>query len=84
MADLAEQLEAHKGCMTLSALAGLFSISYDTVYKWVREYDLPATKIAGTYWVDPHLAARWWRNHSTTIQKPPAAVRRRQKVARVA
>ncbi len=72
MPDLAQQLEAHKGCMTLMDLKETLGVSYDTVYKWVRECSLPATKIAGTYWIDPQLAARWWREHSTTLAKPPA------------
>jgi excisionase family DNA binding protein len=72
---LAEQIEAHKGTMTLKALAEILGVSYDTTYKWVRKYGLPATKVGGTYWVDPELAANWWRNHSTTSAKPPASIR---------
>jgi excisionase family DNA binding protein len=68
---IAEQLEAHKGTITLSKLAELLGVSYDTVYKWVRECGLPATKVAGTYWIDPQLVARWWNDHSTTLSKPP-------------
>jgi excisionase family DNA binding protein len=63
---VAEQLEARKGCMGLAELAEMLTISYDTVYKWVRECNLPATKVGGTYWIDPQLVARWWREHSTT------------------
>jgi len=66
-----EQLEAQTGVMTLMALATLLGVSYKTVYKWVRTAGLPATKIGGTYWVDPQLAARWWASHSTTVAKPP-------------
>lgn len=79
---ISEQLEAHKGCMTLTKLAEILAVSYDTVYKWARECGLPATKIAGTYWIDPQLVAHWWRDHST-IAKPPMRIRR-PKVARVA
>jgi excisionase family DNA binding protein len=74
---IAEQLESHKGAMGLSELAEMLNVSYDTVYKWARGYGLPATKIAGTYWVDPVLAARWWLNHSTTVPNPPTYIRRR-------
>jgi excisionase family DNA binding protein len=69
---ISEQLEAHKGCITLSELAEMLGVSYKTVYKWVRTAGLPAQKITGTYWVDPQLAARWWTNHSTSVAKPSA------------
>jgi excisionase family DNA binding protein len=62
---IAEQLESLKGVITLAALAELLGVSYKTVYKWARTSELPAQKIAGSYWVDPKLAARWWRNHAT-------------------
>ena len=61
-----EQLENRRGTMRLSQFAQLLEVSYDTVYKWVRSCGLPATKIAGTYWIDPRMAAQWWRSHSTT------------------
>ena len=66
-----EQLEARTGTMTLMDLATLLGVSYKTVYKWARMDGLPATKIGGTYWIDPQLAARWWSSHSTTAGKPP-------------
>jgi len=64
------QLEARRGTMTLTELAVMLGISYKTVYKWTRTCALPATKIAGTYWIDPVLVAGWWRNHSTALPKP--------------
>jgi excisionase family DNA binding protein len=70
---IAEQLEAHKGCMTLSELAEALGVSYMTVYRWVRTAGLPAQKITGSYWVDPKLAARWWRDHSTSVAKAPVS-----------
>ncbi len=76
MTTIVEQLEAHKGCMSLSELAEMLAVNYFTVYKWVRQYDLPATKIAGTYWIDPHLAARWWEQHSTVLVPGKRPVRR--------
>jgi excisionase family DNA binding protein len=82
---IAEQLEAQQGAVTLSKLAEILGVSYKTVYRWVRNNRLPATKIAGTHWVDPQEVAQWWRNHSTTVVKPPVAIRRRStKVADVA
>jgi excisionase family DNA binding protein len=79
---IAEQLEARRGTMSLSEFAQILTVSYFTIYKWVRELGLPATKIGGSYWIDPKLAARWWRDHSTAIAKPPASIRSRS--ARVA
>jgi hypothetical protein len=64
--SIAEQLEGRKGTMRLSHFANFLDVSYDTVYKWVRTCGLPATKIAGTYWIDPRVAARWWRQHCTS------------------
>jgi hypothetical protein len=65
-ATITEQLEARRGTMRLSQFATMLEVSYDTVYKWVRSCNLPAKKIAGTYWIDPREAARWWREHCTT------------------
>jgi hypothetical protein len=63
--------------MRLSQLAVLLALSYDCVYDWVRTCDLPAAKINGTYWIDPQLAAQWWRDHSTVTAKAPVAARKR-------
>jgi excisionase family DNA binding protein len=69
---ISEQLEAHKGCMTLSELAEMLGVCHRTVKRWVQTARLPAQKIRGNYWIDPQLAARWWRDHEVTIAKPPA------------
>jgi excisionase family DNA binding protein len=69
---ISEQLEAYKGCMTLSELAEMLGVCHRTVKRWVQTAGLPAQKIRGTYWIDPTLAARWWRDHSTTVAKPSA------------
>lgn len=74
---ISEQLEAQRGTMTLMALAVLLGVSYDTVYRWVHDSGLPAQKIRGSYWIDPHLAARWWREHATTAK--PSQRQRAQK-----
>lgn len=65
-----EQLEAHKGAMTLSGLAEILGVHYQTVLKWVQAGGLPAQKITGSYWIDPQLAARWWRDHEVIPKKP--------------
>jgi hypothetical protein len=69
---IAEQIEAHKGAMKLSTFAGIVGCSYDASYDWVTRCGCPATKVNGTYWLDPALAARWWREHSTpaVVTKP--------------
>jgi hypothetical protein len=65
-----EQLEAHRGAMRLSQFVAVPGVSYDCGYDWITKCGLPATKINGTYWIDPYEAARWWREHSTVLVSP--------------
>jgi Helix-turn-helix domain len=81
---ISEQLEQQKGVMTLPAFAALLGVSYDTVKRWMRTAGLPAQKIRGTYWIDPQLAARWWRDHEVTSKKPPQRQRAPKEAAHVA
>jgi predicted site-specific integrase-resolvase len=81
MPDIAEQLESRRGAMKLSEFAATMGVCYMTAYRWVRNAGLPATKIAGTHWVDPHKAAAWWRAHSMAVVKPPQTARRRGRAA---
>lgn len=81
---ISEQLEAKAGVMTLSELAEILGVHYQTVLKWVQIGGLPAQKITGSYWIDPQLAARWWRNHEVTSKKPPQRQRAPKEAAHVA
>jgi len=63
--------------MRLSRLAEMLTLNYCTIYEWVRRCNLPAFKVNGSYWIDPKLAARWWREHSTTSAKASASGRTR-------
>lgn len=82
--SIPEQLEQQKGAMTLMALAVLLGVSYKTTYRWAKYDGLPASRIGGTYWVDPHETARWWREHSIATSKPPVKGRTAREANRVA
>jgi hypothetical protein len=72
---LADQLAQHRGAMHLTKFAAFMGVSYDTALRWVKEEGFPAARIRTTYWVDPVLAAGWWRSRMVT-PKPPVSVLR--------
>jgi hypothetical protein len=71
---LANQLEQRRGTMSLSEFAEFMKVCYQTAYRWVKEEQLPAAKVRGSYWLDPVLAARWWRERFVAA-KPPSVIR---------
>ena len=57
---LADQIREIKGLTTPGELADLLDVSWKTVICWIKKGGLPAAKIAGSWWLEPEVAAAWF------------------------
>jgi excisionase family DNA binding protein len=63
--NLADEVEQHRGALTVPELARLLSLSEKLIYRLVRQGRLPAVRIGTSVRLDPAVTAAWIRGHAT-------------------
>ena len=55
--------QAPEGYLTLKQTAELLQVSEMTIRRYIKNYDLPATKPAGIYLIERHALNKWMKEH---------------------
>jgi excisionase family DNA binding protein len=62
VATLADIIESYTRLLSVSELTGLLGVSDETVYRMVREGQIPYVRVRGTIKFDPKALADWLRS----------------------